>query len=491
MPAMTVLLAVSLIAHLAVARALSDSGIQEAIARHIVMETVLAPEVIDIAVKDGIVILSGTVNNLLQKSQVRQIAESIRGVRSVVDTVAVRPVVRDSAEIARDVRRSLAQLPPGSGLTVSVAANGGKVTLTGQADSWVLSGMAVQTVMGVNGVSEVVDQIDVKARLDRDDADVAQDIRHRLAADLYLDAAQIEVTVADGRVALAGTVGTAAEKRRASESAWMSGVERVDDRQLEVDWRETDRLRRESPYEPRSDDAILTAVREALQMDPRVNTANPQVTVENGVVTLIGAVDTLYAKQVAEEDARSTTGVWRVQNQLQLRYRAVPPADEVAALIEDVFKRDAELHTADIKVVVDQHHVRLSGSVATMGQKLRAGNIASRMEGVLTLENQITVAARSERRTDPQIRDAIEEELFWSPYVDGERITVMVSDGEAVLKGSATGRFVAHMAVQNAFEGGARTVNTELILNDGSIYNEHFTGADYRFRSKGLFRFRP
>jgi hypothetical protein len=67
----------------------------------------------------------------------------------------------------------------------------------------------------------------------------------------------------------------------------------------------------------------------------------------------------------------------------------------------------------------------------------------------------------------------------------------MVSDGEAVLKGSATGRFVAHMAVQNAFEGGARAVNTELILNDGSIYSEHFTSADYRFRSKGLFRFRP
>lgn len=491
MLALTVLLAVSMTAHQTAARQPSDSDIEQAIARHILMETVLAPEVIDIHVKDGIVMLSGAVNNLLQKSQVREIAESIRGVRSVVDTMDVKPSVRDSAVIARDVRRSLAQLPAHSGLEVSALVDGSQVTLTGRADSWVLSGLAVQTAMGVNGVSEVVDQIEVQARLDRDDADVAQDIRLRLAADLYVDAAQIDVAVDAGKVTLTGVVGTPAEKRRAAESAWMSGVESVDDRGLKVDWRESDRLRRDSPYVPRSDAAILKAVQAALQMDPRINTANPKVAVETGVVTLSGAVDTLYAKQVAEADARATTGVWRVQNQLQLRYRAFPPPDELAEMIKDVFRRDAELHAADISVAVDRNHVRLSGTVATMGQKVRAENIASQIEGVLTLDNQLSVAVRAKRPSDADITAAIQDELFWSPYVDGDRISVTVTDGQAVLKGSATGRFVVHMAVQNAFEGGATGVRTELILDDGSIFDEHFTRDSYHFRSGGLFRFRP
>ena len=470
---------------------LGDGLIAEAIERHIVSETVLAPEAVEIQVEEGIVILSGAVNNLLQKSQVRQIAESIRGVRSVVDTVVVKPVVRDSAAIARDVRRSLAQLPPGSDLNVSVAVKGGSVTLTGQAESWVLSGLAVQTAMGINGVVEVIDQIDVKSRLDRDDEDVAQDIRHRLAADLYVDASQINVSVADGKVTLEGIVGTAAEKRRAAESAWMSGVESVDDRQLVVDWREVNRLRRSSPYVPRSDADILKAVQAALQMDPRVNTANPKVAVENGVVTLSGAVDTLYAKQVAEQDARSTTGVWRVQNDLQLRYRSFPPPDEVAAMINDVFRRDAELHAADIGVAVEENHARLSGVVPSMGLKVRAGNIASQMEGVLTLDNQIRVAARSDRLSDAVITAAIKEELLWSPYVDGDRIFVTVTDGQALLQGAAADRFVAHMAVQNAFEGGAAAVRAELVLDDGSTFDQRFATDDYRFRSGGLFRFRP
>ncbi len=47
------------------------------------------------------------------------------------------------------------------------------------------------------------------------------------------------------------------------------------------------------------------------------------------------------------------------------------------------------------------------------------------------------------------------------------------------------------VALQKAFEGGAAAVRTELIRDDGSIFDEHFTRASYRLRSGGLFRFRP
>ena len=475
----------------AAGRELTDDTIRRSIERHVVAETALSPDQVDITVKDGIAMLSGSVNNLLQKSRVRQFAESIRGVRSVVDTVVVKSVIREKDAIARDVRDNLAQIPPDRGLDVSVSVDRGIVTLKGTADSWVLSRLAVYQAMSIKGVLEVVNQINVKTRLERDDPDIALDVKRRLAADLYVDDALIEVTVKDGRVTLEGIVGTAAEKRRAAENAWISGVVAVDDRHLMVDWRKKDRMRRDSPYVRQTDQAILQAVKDALLMDPRVNAYNPDVSVVNGAVTLSGAVDTLYAKQAAEDDAINTTGVWRVDNQLQLRYRSFPPDNEVEAMIEDVFQRDAELHNLEIDVAVKDNHVGLSGTVDSMGQKVRAENIASQIEGVLTLDNRLTVKAKADIISDADIKAAIVDELFWSPYVDSDRIGVTVKDGQAVLKGTAASRFVAHTAVQNAFEGGAKTVRTKLVLDDGSTMNELFGEETYQFRLGRIFSFRP
>ena len=58
---------------------LTDDNIRRSIERHIVSEAALSQDQVDIKVKDGIAMLSGSVNNLLQKSRVRRIAESIRG----------------------------------------------------------------------------------------------------------------------------------------------------------------------------------------------------------------------------------------------------------------------------------------------------------------------------------------------------------------------------------------------------------------------------
>jgi len=171
---------------------------------------------------------------------------------------------------------------------VSVAVDGGIVTLNGEANSWVLSRFAAYQAMSIKGVSEVVNRIVVKPRLQRDDKDIASDIDQRLAADLYVDNANIEVTVKDGRVKKQGTVGTVAEKRRAADIAWVNGVVSVDERQLMVEWRKNDHMRRAFPHIQQSDQTILKAVEDAMLMDPRVKASNLDVLMANGAVTLSG-----------------------------------------------------------------------------------------------------------------------------------------------------------------------------------------------------------
>ena len=453
---------------------IEDSAIRKAIVGYIQAETAAAKGSLGVHVNDGIVMLSGTVESLMQKIQARRIAESVKGVRSVVDDLRVEPSARDDAAIAGDVRWNIGKLPPREGIDILVSVDGGVVTLSGTADSWVLSRMAVRKAMAVNGVAEVVNRIEVKPGPHREDQAIRRDIVGRLENDLYIDAAHIQVTVKDGRVNLAGTAQTAAQKRRAAENAWIAGVVEVDSRDLEVDRHGMGELRRPSLYVPKSDVEILKAVEDALRMDPRVNPHIPDVSVVNGAVILSGAVDTLYAKRAAVADARNTTGVWRVDDQLQLRYRAFPSDDAVKRLIVDVFRRDAELHAQNIEVSVADNHVTLTGSVKTRGHKVRAENIVSQIDGVLTVDNRIQTPPAVDRPDDAEISAAIGDELYWSPYVDSERLTVSVADGRAVLKGRVANRFVARIAVQNAFQGGARSVRTQLTLNDGSILAEIF-----------------
>ena len=459
-----------------------DSDIRRSVRRYITTETSIAPENLEIHVKDGIVVLSGTVSNLLQQDQAGRIAESVRGVRSVVDNTRVQPVVRDDGAIARDVRAALPRLSSDRKAEINVDVSGGVVTLEGTADSWVLSRLAVRRAMSVRGVTKIVNRIDVSPGLHRSDEAIDADIERRLFADLHVDASNVEVAVRNGRVTLSGTVTTAAEKRRAAENAWIAGVVSVDDRQLRVKWPDETQMKRASPYIHLSDPEILRAVKDALRMDPRITAANPVVSVDNGAVRLSGVVDTLYAKRAAEADALNTTGVWKVDNQLELRYRAFPPDQDVARMIRDVFRRDAELHARNIQIAVKDNHIRLSGSIPTMGQKVRAENIAAQIEGVLTLDNQIRVDAPEKKASDADLKAAIQDELFWSPYVDSDRITVTVAGGQAVLTGRATDRFAARIAVLNAFEGGARSVRARLAMETGETFVH---GYEHRPASAG------
>jgi len=344
----------------AAAPPIDDGKIRSATQRCVAAKTAVPAETVEIHLNDGGVMLSGSTANLLEKSRITRITESIRGVRAVIDNTRVVPTLREDDAVARDVRAVLARSASLGIGKIMVAVENGVVTLQGTVDSWVRSRLAERRAMSIRGATKIVNQIAVIPGRHRDDKTIQMDVMKRLQADLYVDSSGIDVAVTDGRVHLEGRVRTAAEKRRAAEEAWVAGVVAVEDRQLTAKWPQKKGMQRPSPFIQQSDQTILKAVEDALLMDPRVNAANPDVSVINGVVTLSGVVDTLYAKRAAEADALNTTGVWKVDNQLNLRYRALPADGEVETMIRDVFKRDAELHTLDLGIDVADNHVRLS-----------------------------------------------------------------------------------------------------------------------------------
>ena len=87
---------------LAQTRAIPDQEIIEAVNLDLFHDDVVSAHLIDVTSIDGVVTLTGSVDHLYAKSRAEEIVQSIKGVRSVINRLTVKPVFRPDAEIARD-----------------------------------------------------------------------------------------------------------------------------------------------------------------------------------------------------------------------------------------------------------------------------------------------------------------------------------------------------------------------------------------------------
>jgi osmotically-inducible protein OsmY len=344
----------------------------------------------------------------------------------------------------------------------------GMVTLFGTVDSWQENRLSARVATSVKGVKAVTNELTVKPKAKRPDDEIAADIRRRLAADVWVGEQLVDVTVKEGEVTLSGTVGSAAEKTRAVLDAWVAGVAAVHDSELQVDWRARNSARREHPYTIRTDEEVTQALYDALRYDPRVLAFQPEVRVNNGVVTLTGTVDNLAAKRATAEDAKNTVGVRRVRNYLWVRPVSLVPDAELIKHIKAALQRDPYVERYEVIMSVVNGKAYLSGVVDSQFEKDQAEDVASHVAGVIAVDNNITVASTPPLKSDWEIRQDIRDELWWSPYVDSDELDVSVKNGVATLRGLVDNWAEQRAAIENVYEGGALSVRDELTVKGGS-----------------------
>jgi len=431
---------------------------------------------IDVRTENGIVSLSGSVPHLLARERAEEIATMVKGVRSVINRIEIRTVLRTDDGIRTDVELALLADPATNFFGIKVGVRDGTVSLTGRVDSWQEERLCVLEAKGVKGVKKVISNIDVVQPPNRLDNDIRAEIERRLDFDVWVDDELIDVNVIQGQVVLSGTVGSLAEKKRAFGDAWIAGVKAVEDGQLQVDWFKHNEMRRSRKYDVTTSDAeIRQAIKDAFAYDPRISRFDPEIEVNNGAVTLTGRVDNLLAKKAAVQDARNTRGVWQVKNHLKIwptgigpRSRPVPDADaEVAQAVRAALVRNPYVHQHEIAVTVNNHLVVLRGAVDSGFEKEKAAEAATRVRGVADLINNLRVDRSWTPKDDWEIKQDIEFELWWSPFVDQEDISVTVAEGVATLVGQVDTLRDRRIATENAYEGGARKVRNHLRVRYG------------------------
>ncbi|MFI4912739.1 MAG: BON domain-containing protein [Sedimentisphaeraceae bacterium JB056] len=347
---------------------IADEDITTAIEADLFADSQLPVNKIDIETNEGIVKLSGTVDNILAKDRTEKIAESIVGVRSIVNLIEVDPPAHiTDINIKKDVEQALIFDPATNSddIEIEVEVDQGIVTLSGTASSWQQKRLCSTVAKGVKGVTEIVNNIKIEYGIERSDDQIKDEIQAMLSNDIKVDDAMIYIEVEDGNVMLKGSVGSLAEKNSARMLSWVSGVENVNTDHLEIKWWARDSMRRKKMYISRSDDEIEKAVTDAIMYDPRVNYFDINIDVKFGKVILSGVVDNLKAKKAAEWDAKNTIGVSIVNNNIRIRFAEDVSDDNLTSAITENFKSDPYLERFDIEVIVIGGKVYLYGDVNT------------------------------------------------------------------------------------------------------------------------------
>jgi osmotically-inducible protein OsmY len=390
---------------------------------------------INVSTKDGVVTLSGSVDNLAAKKYADLEAKKVDGVLGVINRITVLPSWRSDTDIRNAVRRRILNSAVIESEGISVRCLNGKVTLSGKVDSYSEAKEAELLASEVRGVTDVENSIVTEWTTKRSDQEIKNDAVAALKRDVYLTDLPTAVTVNNGVVTLEGTVGSAYEKDRAYDDVrWIQNVEGVNNK-LRVEWWEKRGVREQRPFP--SDTDLNKAVRDALDRDIRLNASDISTKVSYGCVTLDGTVYTHYEKRIAEQDAHDVVGVGWVTNNLLAR---VDMREDWAVLDDVKFNLDTDATTEglDIAVKVNNGVVTLSGSVNTWYERSHAQDVAGKVKGVKKVVNQIEIYRETTRtHTSVAVAKNIEEHLKrnWTVREVCDRINVTVEKGVATLTG--------------------------------------------------------
>ena len=213
------------------------------------------------------------------------------------------------------------------------------------------------------------------------DSEIRDDVIYELQWDSQLtDPDAIGVAVQDGAVTLTGHVPSYAEKLAAAQAAErVYGVKAVAN-DLEV------RL----PGDPRDDSDIAKAIAHILENNVQVPEGRVHARVQNGWVTLDGEVDYDYQRREVERMVRHVRGVIGVTDTITVRPPANP--ERVREVIEDAFKREAEVDARHISVEVADHTARLYGHVHSLAEASAARAAAASAPGIAAVESHLVVS---------------------------------------------------------------------------------------------------
>ena len=209
-----------------------EHDLQKAVLEQLDFEPSINASHLGVAVRDGVVTLSGHVPSLAEKAKAEAAACLVKGVKAVVDEITVE--LPGHCETPDEVvaRRAYERLATNKNVPIDrihLSVAEGVVTMRGDVDWQYQRAAAVADLEQLNCVRGVRNQVTIKPPVK---VDIVVERIHEALARLGLNSAgAIEVKTQGSDVALSGYATSWQEKRLAENVAWsLPGVSHVENR---------------------------------------------------------------------------------------------------------------------------------------------------------------------------------------------------------------------------------------------------------------------
>ncbi len=199
----------------------SDLRIQKDVMEQLLFEPFLNSSEIGVAVKNGIVTLSGQVDSYAKKVSAENAAKKVSGLKAIAEDIQIGVYPRlqkTDAEIAQAVVTALQWHSAVQEEKIKIKVENGNVLLEGEVDWEYEKASAASSVEVLSGVRSVTNLITVKPKVVT--SDVREKINLAFKRSATIDAAKVKVEVEGNMVTLRGKVRSFAEKQDAERTAW-------------------------------------------------------------------------------------------------------------------------------------------------------------------------------------------------------------------------------------------------------------------------------
>ena len=214
----------------------TDVDIQNDVIEELRCEPRLNYSEIGVAVRNGVVTLSGAVDAYSKKIDAEITAKKVKGVKVVAEDIEVKLLgisQRNDSDIAQAVLDALKWHSAVKQEKIKVLVDSGIVTLEGEVD-WEYQRDSAQIVVeNLTGVRGILNSIIIKPSISP--KDIQKKISEAFQRNAILDSERVHVEIIGSKAIIRGKVYSWFEKNEAEKVVWtISGIDRVENK-IEVD----------------------------------------------------------------------------------------------------------------------------------------------------------------------------------------------------------------------------------------------------------------